>query len=241
VAVRDGRLLLGAAGRSFTVLERLPPDTAMVSHDLVLLNWHDAGEVLGIPPGFASDLAVGVYHPQEAEVLVPEIAAALPWPVTITTRTEAEAAYSGPSFRRGSLALLAFSPGLLAMLLLVALTIRERVSRKEEIGLFRAIGWTTADLLRLHLVRALLIAVPGVLAGMVAAYGLVFRQGISWPSRILLGWPRPAPQLFLDPSGALQVLASIGALILLPYLAAALAPVLWAGLSDPRDLLEKGR
>jgi hypothetical protein len=76
---------------------------------------------------------------------------------------------------------------------------------------------------------------------MLVGYGLVFWQGVSWPSRMLLGWPRPAPQLFLDPSGALQVLASIAALILLPYLAAALAPVLWAGLADPRDLLEKGR
>ncbi len=241
VAARGGRLFLGAERLPFTIAARLAPDTAMVSHDLVLLDWRDAGQVLGIAPGFSSDLAVEVFHPQEAEMLVPEIAAALPWPVTVTTRAEAEAAYAGPVFRRGSLALIALAPGLLAMVLLVALTIRERVSRKEETGLLRAIGWTTADLLRLHGVRAALIAVPGVMAGMVAGYGLVFGQGISWPSRLLLGWPRPAPELLLDPSGSLQVLASIGALILLPYLAAALVPVLWAGLADPRDLLEKGR
>ena len=39
----------------------------------------------------------------------------------------------------------------------------------------------------------------------------------------------------------LAVLAEIGALILIPYLAAAAGPSLRASLADPQDLLEEGR
>ena len=237
----SGRLSFPGVGRSFAVVGRLSPETAMVSHDLVLLNWADAGAVLGIAPGHASDLAVDVFHPQEAEVIAPELAKILPWPVAVTTRSEAAQAYSGAVLRRGSLAALAFFPSLLALLLLVIFTVRERVSRREEIGLLRSVGWSTADLVRLHLIRSALIGVPGVVAGMLVGYALVFWPGVCWPSSVLLGWTRPAPQLFFDPAGALQVMFGIGALMLLPYFAAAAGPILWAGLADPRDLLEKGR
>jgi hypothetical protein len=236
-----GRISFPGVGRSFAVVGRFSPETAMVSHDLVLLSWADTGAVLGIPAGLASDLAVDVFHPQEAEVIAPELTKALPWPAAVTTRSEATQAYSGAVLRRGSLASLAFFPSLMALLLLVVFTVRERVSRREEIGLLRSLGWSTADLVRFHLLRSALVGVPGVVAGMLAGYALVFWPGVSWPSSVLLGWTRPVPHLFLDPAGALQVIFGIGALMLMPYFAAAAGPILWAGLADPRDLLEKGR
>jgi ABC-type lipoprotein release transport system permease subunit len=126
-------------------------------------------------------------------------------------------------------------------MLLIVQSMRERLLRKEEIGLLRALGWETSHLVRLHLTRAGLVAVPFLVAGMLIGYGLIFGTNVAWPSKLLLGWSGPAPVLALDTAGALQALAAIGAMILLPYLAAAAAPVLWAALADPQDLLEKGR
>jgi hypothetical protein len=241
VEAGGARLFLGSNRLGFAVAGRLPPETSMTAHDLVLLRWTDAGAVLGIGPGFASDLAVEVFHPQEADALAPELVQALPWPVVVTSRTEAVKAYSGSVLRRGSLATLALFPALLALMLLIMQSMRERLLRKEEIGLLRALGWETSHLVRLHLTRAGLVAVPFLVAGMLIGYGLVFGTRVAWPAKLLLGWSGPAPQLALDAGGSLQTLAAIGAMILLPYFAAAAAPVLWAALADAQDLLEKGR
>ena len=241
VEAGGARLFLGANRRDFSIAGRLPPETGMVAHDLVLLDWTEAGAVLGIASGFASDLAVEVFHPQEADALTPELVRAMPWPVVVTTRTDAVKAYSGSVLRRGSLAALALFPALLALMLLVVQAMRDRLLRKEEIGLLRALGWETSHLVRLHLTRAGLVAVPALLAGMLIGYGLVFGSSVSWPSKLLLGWSGSAPHLTLDPAGSLQTLAVICAMLLLPYFFAAAAPVLWAALADPQDLLEKGR
>jgi hypothetical protein len=236
------RLSLGAQDSvSFSVAGRLPEKTAMATYDLVILSPCDAARVLGIAPGFASDLAVEVFHLEEAQALAPELAETLPWPVRITTRAEAAKSYSGAVFRRGSLAALALLPAVLALVFLVVVTVRERAFRRKTVGLFKALGWQTSDVFLLHLFESAMTAMPSVLLGMAVGYGLVFFPGVSWPSRLLLGWPRPAPGLFLDPAGALAVLAEIGAFILFPYLAAAAGPSLRASLADPQDLLEEGR
>ncbi len=240
----DGRLLisLGAASPvAFAVAGRMPDETAMATHDLVILNPSDAAQVLGIAPGFASDLAVEVFHEEEAEALAPELAQALPWPVRITTRAEAVKSYSGPVLRRGSLAALVLLPGVLAVLLLVVVTVRERACRAKTVGLFKALGWQTSDVFLVHLLESAMTAIPSVLLGTAAGYGLVFFPGVAWPSRLLFGWSQAPPGLFLDPAGTLAVLAEIGALVLFPFLAAAAGPSLRASLADPQDLLEKGR
>ena len=240
----DGRLLifLGAADPlAVAVAGRLPDETAMAAYDLVILDPSDAARVLGIAPGFASDLAVEVFHAAEAEVLAPELAQALPWPVRIITRAEAAKNYSGAVLRRGSLAALALLPAVLAVLVLVVVTVRERSFRAKTVGLFKALGWQTSDVFLVHLFESAMTAIPSVLLGLAAGYGLVFFPGACWPSRLLFGWQRQAPGLFLDPAGALAVLAEIGALILIPYLAAAAGPSLRASLADPQDLLEEGR
>ncbi len=236
------RLFLGAAvSFTFAISGRLPGETAVAAHDLVILDPGDAAKVLGLPRGFASDLAVEVFHEEEAEAMAPELAEALPWPVHITTRAEAAKRYAGPVLRRGSLAAIALLPAVLAVLLLVVLTVRERASRSRTVGLFKALGWQTTDVVLLHLLESAVIALPAVLLGLAAGYGLVFFPGVSWPSRLLFGWQQTPPGISLDPAGAIAVLVEIGALILLPYLAAAALPSLRASLADPQDLLEEGR
>jgi hypothetical protein len=230
--------LTGAAALEFRPVGRLPAESALLGQDVALVHPADARRLLGLAPGEAVDLAVDVFHAEEAAALLPELAGAFPWPVRITARSEAVGLYTGGLARRGGLVLIAGIPAVLAMILLVAGAVRETVGQRREVGLLKALGWTTGDVVRLQVYRALLIALPAACLGMLAAYALVFRPGVSWPGSLLFGWRTAPPRLTLDPAGALLTLLELGALVVGPYLAAVLLSSLQGAAADPQDLLK---
>jgi ABC-type lipoprotein release transport system permease subunit len=211
----------------------------MAAHDLVLLHPKDARQILGIAPGYASDVAVDVFHENEAEAILPDLARAYPWPVRLITRQEAAGIYSAGPARRSGLVYMTLIPALLALALIVVSANKNQSARRYEVGLYKAFGWTTPDIFRLQLLKALLSGAPATAVGLVLAYGLVLWPGVSWPGYLLLGWKQHPPVLYLDASGALLVLLEIALLIFLPYLAAALWPALKAAAADPQDFLER--
>jgi ABC-type lipoprotein release transport system permease subunit len=213
--------------------------TSMVAHDLVLLHPQDARKILGLAAGYASDVAVDVFHESEAEAILPDLARAYPWPVRLITRREASGIYSAGLAQRSGLAYMALVPALLALAFIVLGAYKNQSTRRYEVGLYKAFGWTTPDIFRLELLKALMIGGTAVSSGLVLAYGLVLRPGVSWPGYLLLGWKQHPPLLYLDASGALLVLLEIALLVFLPYLAATLWPVIRAATIDPQDFLAK--
>jgi len=213
--------------------------TSLAAHAMVLLDPADARQLLGISQGYASDLVVDVFHENEAEALQPDLAGAFPWPVRVTTRREAAGIYSAGLARRSGLFYMTLIPAVLALAFIVAGAGKNNSVRQYEAGLYKAFGWTTPDIFRLQLLKALLNGVPAVSCGLVLAYGLVMWPGASWPGSLLLGWQQHPPLLYLDASGAGLVLLEIALLIFLPYLAAALWPALKAAAADPQDFLER--
>jgi hypothetical protein len=143
-----------------------------------------------------------------------DLVEAFPWPVRIVTRSEATGIHRGVLGRRGSLATLVALPAALALLFLLAGVARDRVGRRHEVGLLKALGWTTGDIVRLHLVRALWVAVPAIAVGLAIATALVHLPGTSWPGVVLMGWQAGrAPALDLDSGGAGLVLLEVAGVV----------------------------
>jgi ABC-type lipoprotein release transport system permease subunit len=162
----EGSLLLeGARAMAFRVLGRLPPESGMIAHDIVILNKEDARQLLGLPEGHASDMAIDVFHEEEEGAILPDLAKAFPWPVRITTRSETIGLYAGGTARRGGIALVLAGPAILAGALLVAGSIRDRVGRQREVELLKAMGWTTDDVVRLNLMRSVAVGLPATAPG----------------------------------------------------------------------------
>jgi hypothetical protein len=231
--------LTGAARLTLEVVGRMNPAAGMVTHDLVLTHPDDARRLLGIGAGYVSDLTVDVFHDQEIEAIVPDLARAFPWPVQISTRRQAIAQFSGGLMRRGGLVCLALVPAVLALALILAGRLKHAAALSREAGLLKAFGWTTTDLVHLHLVQAVLTGLASVMVGLWIAYALVFWPGATWPGQLFFGWRLRSPALCLDTAGATPVLAVIGALVFLPYLAASLWPVLRAAAVDPVDVIQR--
>ncbi len=224
--------------RTLRVIATLDAGTSMVAHDMVLVHPDDARQILGIAAGHASDLVIDVFHETEAEAMLSDLAAAFPWPVRLTTRKETLGIYSVASARRSGLFYLTLVPALLALALLVVGVVKGQIRGSCNVGLFKALGWTTTDIFKLQLMKALVVGIPAVAAGMLCSYRLVFRPGSFWPGYLFFGWKTNPPPLFLNASGAFLVLVELAGLIFLPYLAATLWPALRAAISDPRDFLK---
>lgn len=237
----EGSLVLeGIRKMEFKVSGRLPPRSGMIAHDIVILHKEDARLLLGLPEGHASDLALDVFHEEEEDAILPDLAKAFPWPVRITTRSETIGLYAGDTSRRGGIALVLAVPAILAGVLLIAGSVRDRIGRRREVGLLKAMGWTTGDVVRLHLIRSVAIGLPATALGMFLAYLLVLWPGVSWPGALLFGWQGRPPILNLNPSGAFLILVEVGALVFVPWLAATLWPALRGATADPQELIQGG-
>ncbi len=232
--------LRGARTMTFKVAGRLPPASGLLAHDIVVLCAEDARRLLGLPEGHASDLALRVFHEEEEEAILPDLSTAFPWPVRIATRSETVGLYAGGTARRGGIALVLTVPAILAAVLLVAGSARDRIGRQREVGLLKAMGWTTGDLVRLHLLRSAAVGLPATALGMLFAYGLVLWPGVRWPGALLFGWQGPAPLLILTPAGAFLTLLEVGALVFVPWLAANLWAAAKGASADPQDLIQGG-
>ncbi len=230
--------LVGQNTLNLKIIGTLGAKTSMVAHDMVLVHPDDARRLFGIAEGYASDLIVDVFHETEADAILPDLSRAFPWPVRMTTRKEATGIYGSASARRSGIVYIAIIPAMLALAFIVFGVFKGQIAQSCNVGLFKALGWTTTNICQMQLLKALVIGIPAVTTGMVVSYGLVFRFGSSWPGYLFFGWKDRSPQLFLNTSGAILTLIEIVVLIFLPYLAAALWPTLRAAVSDPQDFLE---
>jgi hypothetical protein len=232
-------MLTGETSLTLKILEKLPPETSLALHDVVVVNAADAGALLGLEPGWASDLAVDVFHAQEADAILSDLAAAFPWPVRITTRSETNRIYASGASRRSGITAMAMIPAVISLCLLMAASVRERMGRRHEVGLLKALGWTTSDVVRFQIFRSVVIGLPGTAAGLLAAIGLEFSPGITWPGRLFFGWRTLPPALYLETTPAVWILPAVTGLVLLPFLTASLAAALTSAAVDPQEILER--
>ena len=223
---------------TYQVIGRLPDNTGIFTHDLVLLNAQDARKLISLPDGYASDLAVDVFHEGEQEAILVDLAAAFPWPVRCVTRRQSAGMYAGRLNRGSTLNTIAAIPAVLAVCLLVAVNIRKSMGRQSDLGIMKAMGWTTGDIVRLQLYRALAVGLPSAAIGVCLSYFLVCRPGTQWLGTIFLDWETMPPQLYLEPQGAIIVLLEVAGFVLAPVIGSALAPAVKAATADVHELIE---
>jgi ABC-type antimicrobial peptide transport system permease subunit len=217
----------------------LSAENSMAVHDIILLDENDARYLLKLEKGFASDLAIKVFHEQESDAILPDLVDAFPWPVSLTTKNETLKIYTTSTSRRAGLIYLALLPSLLALALIVTAGFKGTRGKMYEAGLLKALGWTTKDIVQFFMCRAVLIAFPACTLGMTVAYALVYIPGISWPGYLFFGWQSNAPGLYLDPAGSIRILLQVTAGIVVPYLASNLWPAIENATADPHQLLQK--
>jgi lipoprotein-releasing system permease protein len=229
----------GAAPLTVRLVGRLAPGLPAPFGDLLLLAPQDARQVLGLGAGEATDLALEVFHPGEAAALMADVRVAFPWPVSVQTQSDVRRAYAAGFGRRSGLVLLMYVPALLALALIVLDTAGLQAGTRRHIGLLKAMGWTTADTVRLQMVKTVLLGLPSLALGAALAATLVWSPWSTWLARVLLGWHDAFPGAAIAPGAALLIGLEIFGFIFLPFLVAGFWPALTSAVANPEDLLRQ--
>ena len=207
--------------------------SAIRSADLVVTTPAHARALLGVPPGYATDFAVSLTTMDAAEVITEHVGAIVPG-ARVLDRRLLERTYELTYDGRGGLLAFLLLPALAAFLLLSW----ERLTslgdaERREIGVLKAIGWSTGDVLAARAWESVLIGVTGASLGAAAAYVNVFVLGAPGLYDALLGWSTLYPPLELAPSLEPDALAALLGAVVVPFVAVGLVPAWRAAMIDP--------
>jgi len=222
---------------TFIVAEVLPQTSELVSADLVLMHEEDFRAFFKYPEDHWTDIAMSVANPQEVRNVAIKLMSTLPDSRPIL-RDEVLRTYASIfDWREGlmlallSAAILAF--GIFAWEKAAGLSAEE----KREIGILKAIGWETGDVIKMKFWEGLLISLLAFLLGYVAAYLHVFHMNAILFEPVLKGWAVLYPRFALPPHiDGLQI-ATLFFFTVFPYTAAVLVPIWRAATTDPDTVM----
>lgn len=220
------------------VISTFPAGTELVTHDLIWLHAADVRRLLGLAPGQASDLAIDLFRRTEEKAILADLAAALPWPVRITDRSTSELRHHTRAAQTGGIALVAIIPALLGLLLIITATAIDNTGRGGFQSLLKSMGWTTADIVRLQVIKALVVAGPSVVTGISIAYAAVFYPPAAGVTAFWINGGQQLPALTLDSNAAVLIMLEVAAIVGLPYLAAVFLTSLRGAAGNPVTLLQ---
>lgn len=240
--LQDGKYLFRTAqgdAAGFRPVEVLPEESRLVAADLVLMSEAAFRRVFAVPEGFYTDLAVSVRNPQELQTVTEKVQRDFP-DTRPVQREEILRTYESVFEWRGGLVIVIFAGAALAFFIFAwdkatGLSAEER----REIGILKAIGWDTGDVLRMKLWEGALMSVAAFLTGYVLAWLHVFYADAPLFTAVLKGWSVLYPRFALAPQIDVAQIATLFFLTVLPYVAATVAPVWRAATLDPDAVMRE--
>ena len=237
--VGDELILVDSRGVGvvFDVAGVFRSESNMLSYDLVVLSNQDLIEFFDLPDGRATDISVEVYNSNEVSNVASKIKRMFPDTRPIT-KSEILRTYDAVFNWRSGMILTVFLSALIAFCIL-AWDKATGISAEErrEIGILKAIGWSTSDVLELKFWEGAVISVTSFLIGLIVAFVHVFLFGASLLAPVLMGWSVLFPEFRLTPYLDLYQIFVMGFLTVVPYIASTVIPSWKASVTDPDEVM----
>lgn len=207
------------------------------TNDLILFTEKDLQGFFAMPAGLATDITVEVFNPKEIPLVAEKIKRLFPdtRPVTIN---EILHTYESVFNWRSGMMLTIFASSLIAFSIL-AWDKATGISgeEKREIGILKAIGWDTSDILTLKLSEGSVISITSFLLGISVAYIHVFLLGAPLLVPVLKGWSVLFPPLQLAPYIDMYQIFALAFLTIVPYMASTVLPAWKSAITDPESIM----
>ncbi|NGZ05265.1 MAG: FtsX-like permease family protein [Magnetococcales bacterium] len=219
--------------RTLVVRDLLSAASELVSSDLILMNAADLRPLLGIPAGWYTDVALTVAQPREVNKVAEKVMQRMPDARPIQRQELLRTYHALFDWREGILLTL-----LGVVLLAFAILVWDKASglsadERREIGILKAIGWQTGEVLAMKLWEGTLVSMSAFLIGYVTAYVHVFVTPAPLIGAVLKGWAVLYPEFVLTPRvEGLQVL-TLFFFTVFPFIAALVIPAWKAAITDP--------
>lgn len=215
----------------------LSSDSELVTSDLIQMSEADFKRLFAIPEGYATDLTVEVRNGKELTTIANKITQLFPDTRPIL-RDEILRTYDAVFNWRGGLAIVILSCAFFAFVILAwdkatGLSAEE----KKEIGILKAIGWETSDVLQMKFWEGVVVSLSSFLLGTVLAYLHVFFASAGFFEPILKGWSVLYPDFRLTPFISAYHVATLFFLTVIPYTVSTIVPSWRAATIDPDSVM----
>ncbi len=208
-------------------------ESELVTSDLILISEPDFRKLFGLPEGLATDLILKVRNRNELTTIAIKITQLLPDTRPIL-RDEILRTYDAVFDWRGGLVVVILCGAVMAFIIFAwdkatGLSAEER----REIGILKAVGWETADVLLMKFWEGVVISLFSFLAGVLLAYVHVFFSSAGLFEPALKGWSVLYPAFRLTPFVDAYQVATLFFLSVIPYTVATIVPSWRAATIDP--------
>ena len=223
--------------RNFTVEGEISPESELVSSDLILMAEADFRELFGFPASLATDIVVTVRNKKELLTIARKVAELFPDTRPII-RDEMVRTYDSVFDWRGGIIVILLLMALLAFVIFAwekgsGLSADE----KREIGVLKAIGWETSDVITVKAYEGLLVSFFSFTIGILTAYGHVFFFSAFLFVPALKGWSVLYPDFRITPFIDPYQVAVLFFLTVVPYTVATIVPSWRAAIIDPDSVM----
>jgi ABC-type lipoprotein release transport system permease subunit len=223
--------------RNYTVDGEISSESELVSADLILITEADFRDLFGLHAARATDIAVTVRNHKELPTIAKKIADMLPDTRPII-RDEMVRTYDAVFDWRGGIVIVLVMMALLAFVIFAW----EKASglsadEKREIGILKAIGWETSDVIAVKAYEGLLVSFFSFCTGILFAYGHVFFASAFLFAPALKGWSILYPDFRITPFVDPYQVAVLFFLTVAPYTVATIVPSWQAAIVDPDSVM----
>lgn len=211
--------------------------SALHAADVLVVSDSVARALLGIEEHVATDVAIELTRDEEAAVVGARVREAMP-NARVIERDALVRTYELTFDGRAGMLAVFLLPCLAALLLLcwdrlTGLGSNER----REIGVLKAIGWETRDVLSARVWESAIVSLGGAFVGSVFAYAYVHMLGAPGLAGALFGWSALYPKLDLAPAVEWDHVWTVLGVVVLPYVAVSLVPAWRAATIDPDEAI----
>ena len=219
------------------VKDVLTPESELVSADLILVSEEDFRSLFGTPEGFVTDIALEVRNKRELATIAGKVVDMLPDTRPIT-RDEIKRTYDAVfNWRGGMMAVVLFAAVLAFVIFAWDRAAGLSAEEKWEIGVLKATGWETSDVLLMKFWEGTVISLSSFIAGVVLAYIHVFFASSFLFEPALKGWSTLYPDFSLVPCISPHQIFALFFLTVMPYTAVTIVPSWRAATVDPDSIM----
>jgi ABC-type lipoprotein release transport system permease subunit len=217
----------------------LSADTDLISSDLILTTASAFRQIFGVPEGLATDLTAAIRNLNEASTISEKVVAILP-DTRPVLREDILRTYTSLFDWRSGYIIVLLSGAVLAFFIFAwdkatGLSGEER----SEIGILKALGWDTSDILLLKFWEGLVICLTAFVVGVIAAFIHVFFAAAPLFEHALKGWAVLYPSFKLNPEINMYQLAVVFSLTVLPYVLITIVPAWRVAVTDPDAVMRQ--
>jgi ABC-type lipoprotein release transport system permease subunit len=222
---------------TLTVKGLFPSASELVTADLILLSESDFRTIFAIGKDRATDLVLKVRNAKELSTIATKITQLHPDTRPIV-REDILRTYDAVFDWRGGVTIMVLSGVFFAFVILVwdkatGLSAEE----KREIGILKAVGWETSDILLMKFWEGAAVSLAAFFLGILLAYCHVFLASFILFEPMLKGWSVLYPHFRLTPYINGYQIATLFFLTVIPYTVVTIVPSWRSATIDPDSVM----